>query len=423
MSTASPETELTDRPIQQLTDRPTTSPRWARVRGWLSALVGLSVVAVAVSWSLARPGQASSEAGVRALAPRAVRVAAVDQGAVVRSHRYFAVTRPAKRANLALTVGGRLAERVAQVGDQVEAGTLLARIDTKPLRHAVAGARAQLAEINAALAQARRDVTRADALVAQRAATPEEAEQRRAAVDRLVANRSAARTRLAEARRVLKEGGLRAPFAGRVTAVHFEVGESVPPGRPVVSLAGAEGVEVEIEVPESTIGGIAAGQPVEVMLPLLGEVRITGTVERIGRESLGPGRLFPVVVRLPATVPASKRPIASGMTAAIDVQTRHDEAMQVPLGAVLDPAGGAPRVFRVRTVTDQRPEASAGLQAEPRLIAETVPVVVGALTANGRVALRRSGSETVAPLQAGDRIVTGGHFALLDQDPVQPVTP
>jgi multidrug efflux pump subunit AcrA (membrane-fusion protein) len=160
---------------------------------------------------------------------------------------------------------------------------------------------------------------------------------------------------------------------------------------------------------------------VDVALPLLDDARVKGTVQRIGRESLGPGRLFPVVVQLPEG--AGERAIASGMTAVVQLQTEQADTVLVPLGAVLDPAGGAPRVFRVRQVDDQSPESGTGLQPEPRIVAEKVPVVVGQLTADGRVALRRSGDGKVAPLKPGERIVTGGHFALLDRDPIELVTP
>ena len=73
----------------------------------------------------------------------------------------------------------------------------------------------------------------------------------------------------------------------------------------------------------------------------------------------------------------------------------------MPLAAVVDPAGGRPRVFRV---TDG--------------VAHRVPVVVGELADGGRVVLTASGGEAQPPLQAADAVVIGGHFALLDGDAV-----
>jgi RND family efflux transporter MFP subunit len=388
--------QLTDRPVRRLTGRP--------IRAAFSGLIGTTVVIAALAWSQAGASQAASTEPRPPTSAQSVRLASVQAASPWRSHRSFGVTRAAQRAHLAFTLGGRLTERPVALGDRIEAGHLLARLDRKPLRNGVAAARAQLAQVDAQLAQARRDAARVRTLHQRDAATAEAVERTQSGVQQLEATRSAARNGLREARRVLAEGGLTAPFAGMVTAVHFQVGEFVPPGRPVISLAGDAGIEVRLEVPESVVAQLHLEDAVSVRLPLLQGRTIEGYIERVGGEVVGPAGLFPVVVHLPTTGDA--RAITSALTAEVTLRVRAPDALAVPVAAVVDPAGGHPRVFRVID----------GL-------AQQVPITVGALLGEGQVVVSRSGDDAIAPLSAGEVVVTGGHYALLNGDPVRPAEP
>ena len=92
-----------------------------------------------------------------------------------------------------------------------------------------------------------------------------------AGADALAAARDAAEARLRDARRRLGEADLGAPFAGVVTEVHFEPGEFVPAGRPVVVLAGGDALEVEMRLPESVITQIEPGDRVVGFMPNMSE--------------------------------------------------------------------------------------------------------------------------------------------------------
>ncbi|HSM13706.1 MAG TPA: efflux RND transporter periplasmic adaptor subunit, partial [Thermoanaerobaculia bacterium] len=230
-------------------------------------LVGLIFLGLAVVlW--AKPGD--DEDAPAAAAFRPVRVAPVERVEAGRELAFPGVTRAERRAALAFTQPARVAERPVEVGDRVEAGQVLARLDADEYRLAEQSAAAAVAELDVRLAQAERDQARVEQLAAARAATAEEVEQTAAATAAIRAAHEAATARLGETRRRLDEAVLRAPFAATVTAVRLEPGEWAAPGAPVVELAGRGAVEVRVEVPESIRTDLAAGDPVRIALPMTG---------------------------------------------------------------------------------------------------------------------------------------------------------
>ena len=133
-----------------------------------------------------------------------VRTALVETASGSRHLRFSGVTRAAQRARLGFAVGGRLVERTVDVGDRVETGQVLARVEDREVQNAIATARGALAEVAARRAQAERDVQRVAELVQAKAATSEELEKTRAGLDAVAAAEEAAQARLDETERLLE---------------------------------------------------------------------------------------------------------------------------------------------------------------------------------------------------------------------------
>jgi HlyD family secretion protein len=75
---------------------------------------------------------------------------------------------------------------------------------------------------------------------------------------------AAARAALAQAAWRLEQKSVAAPAGGLVHDTYFVEGEWVPAGRPVAALLPAGNVKVRFYVPETSLGGIAVGNAVEV---------------------------------------------------------------------------------------------------------------------------------------------------------------
>lgn len=327
-----------------------------------------------------------------------VRVAAVEIATDPRQLRFSGVTRSAQRARLSFSLGARLAGRSVEVGDQVKRGQVLARLDDSEVRNGLATARAALAEAQARRGQLERDVERVAKLAAAKAATAEELEKTRTGLESLVAGADAAAARVREVERLLGETSLRAPYDGTITEVLAEPGEFIGPGRPILTLSGEGDTEVQLEVPESLLGQLQMGAEVPVKVAMLGDRQVAGRIRSLGRSAAGPGQLFPVVVSLD---PAAGVP--AGATAELGFKVGDSAALSVPVGAVVDPGGRRPAVFRIES-------SKIGTGAAGDVVRK-VQVEVGSLL-GGRVTVRGG-------ISAGDRVVVGGQRGLLDGDVVE----
>ncbi len=326
-----------------------------------------------------------------------VRVAAVETVTDSRELRFSGTTRASRRARLAFAIGGRLVSRPVEIGDRVRAGQVLAKLEDLELANARASARAALAELSARRAQSERDRARAEQLLEAKAATREEVERSLTAVDAVRAAEAAAAARLREAERLLAETELRAPFDGTVTRVFYEPGELALAGQPVIALSGDGDVELEVEVPESVVGRIRAGDPVTVSMPVLGGLSVPGRIESVGLTAAGDGRLFPVVAVLQPESEEAEDLHAprSGVTAELVLRLTSDEMLSVPVEAVVNPGGRRPSVFRV---------------AEDGSV-DKVPVEVASLLGD-RIAV-------LGDLAVGHQVVVGGQRGLLDGEHVE----
>lgn len=306
-----------------------------------------------------------------------------------RAPQFSGTLRAARRANLAFTLSGRLETRLVEIGDIVEEGQVLARIDRKPLRNAVSSTEARLQDLISRSNQGERDVKRVRELVAARAATREELEKMEAAFQSLKANKNGAETALEEARRMLREAQLIAPFKGVVTAVHMESGEFTNAGRPVVSLGGLNELELEVEVQESLLKFLDANGRVSLKLPFSEDRQVGGYIKSLGRSTGGQGRLFPILISV------DREPgLYAGMTANLELNLPAEKELAIPIASVINPGGSRPSVYRLEENKVHRIEVEVG-----RLMGDSVTVF--------------------GELKEGDAIVTGGFSGLSDGEVVE----
>ncbi|MBV1857038.1 MAG: efflux RND transporter periplasmic adaptor subunit, partial [Nannocystaceae bacterium] len=104
-----------------------------------------------------------------------------------------------------------------------------------------------------------------------------------------------ARTRIAKAKRDLSRTLLRAPFDAVVITESVELGQTVSPTMPVVSLAGTDRFRIEVSIPMSQLK--------ELRIPGVSTDDPTGSKARIFNEAAGDGAVFEgTVLRLERAV-------------------------------------------------------------------------------------------------------------------------
>lgn len=321
--------------------------------------------------------------------PRPVQVAEIRHLPADAGPSFTGVVRARREADVALRAGGRIAERLVDLGAEVTAGQVLFRLDPRDLELALRAAEADVLSAEATAAQAVNDAARSRALVSAGHVAAAFHEQREATARAATQRLAAARAQRDLARNRLDYAELRAPSAGRVTAILAESGQVVAEGAPVLRLADPSEREVLVQLPETAIGAMEAtarfwARP-EVALPV--------RLREVAAQADPNMRTYAARFALPDAPDWARL----GMTATIQIAAEAQApSARIPLSALHD-RGQGPMVWR--------------LSAEGRI--EATPVTVLGLSES--MATIRTG------LPEGTRIIAMG-AQLLDPDSrVRPV--
>ncbi|APO70835.1 RND family efflux transporter protein (plasmid) [Rhizobium gallicum] len=165
------------------------------------------------------------------------------------------------QSDLGFRVPGKIVERLVDLGDEVQAGQPLMRIDETDLRLALTAKRNAVAAAQATFVQAQADEKRYAALVKNGlAATPQRYEQSKAALDTATAQLAAAEAEAKVAENEATYTLLLADADGTIVQTLGEPGQVVAAGQTVVRLAKAGAREALVWMPENLrpeLGAIA----------------------------------------------------------------------------------------------------------------------------------------------------------------------
>ena len=214
----------------------------------LPAVTLLAVAAVCVQLA----GCSGPPATVAVVKP--VFVTTVTQGASAQTRAFTSVVRARVETDLGFRTGGKVVERLVEVGDVVKAGQPLARLDPTDYRLAVSAAADQVQAASVDARQAASDEARLRRLLADGSVGTADHERQKARADAAAARLDQAHRQLDLTRNREGYATLVAPYAGLVTALRFERGQVVTEGQPVLSLARDGEREIVADLPEEWVG-------------------------------------------------------------------------------------------------------------------------------------------------------------------------
>ncbi len=244
--------------------------------------------------------------------PLAVEVARWEEGVPVEVYGLGTVEARIL-SDVGFEVENTLVELLADHGDRVAKGEVLARLHRREQEARVARAAAAVSRTEADLERSRAEVEEAEAvleqkrqidwrrqkLVAQHIVSVESAEEARTEVDVAAAQLAVARSEVAVAEATLLDAraaerleqvmlehhALKAPYDALVVERHEELGTVLAPGERVFTLIDPDTVWVLAYVDEARAGGLEVGQPALIRLRSLPDRTFAGHVARIGIES------------------------------------------------------------------------------------------------------------------------------------------
>ncbi|QQP92940.1 efflux RND transporter periplasmic adaptor subunit (plasmid) [Skermanella sp. TT6] len=278
---------------------------------------------------------------------RPVRVVTVEKREAGETVTLTGQVQAQEEVSLSFRVGGRMIERPVNVGDRVEAGQVIARLDPESARNALQTARANLTAAMGQLTRVRNDYERQETLLAQGWTTRARYDQALEARQSAEAQLDAAQAQFNNAEDQLGYTELVADSAGSVTARGAETGEVVAAGRMIVQLARQGGRDAVFDVPARLIQSAPADPVITVALASDPAVSTTGRVREVAPQADPVTRTFQIRIGLHDPPEAMRL----GSTVVGSMQLGGGGAIEIPASAltqsnrqpavwIVDPASG-----------------------------------------------------------------------------------
>ena len=285
-------------------DRSVAPIRSRRRRRWLWLGIAALIAIAGAAWYASQPHPAKVETAT-------VVTAFPSQQFVVLNATGYVVAQ--RKAAIASKATGRLEWLGVAEGSRVKSGEVIARIDSRDVRAQAQSAEAGVNAAKAAVEQARVELANAQTelkrnqdLVAKGFITQSALDTAKMRVDRGVAALASAQANVSQAAANARNAevtvdytDIRAPFDGVILSKSANVGDMVTPFSSatdskgaVVTMADMSTLEVEADVSEASLSKVKVGQPTEIMLDALPDVRFKGRISR----------MVPTVDRAKATV-------------------------------------------------------------------------------------------------------------------------
>lgn len=344
-----------------------------------------AVLALAISLSLSACGGGGSAGGDEAQAeakakdgkgedkkPEAVPVEVAQVAKRPISARYSgtATLEAPGEAQVVAKASGVMVQLLAEEGDVVKAGQVLARIDPDRPRMEMERARANMSKLE-------NNYRRSKELLAQKLVSAEASDQIRFDLEAAKASFNLAQLELSNTNVV-------APISGVIAQRMVKPGNLVGLNAPVFRIVDNSRLEAVLNVPEREIATLKPGLPVHMSVDAISGEVFKGVVDRISPVVDAGSGTFRVVARFDGA-----QTLRPGMFGRFDVvYDQRNNVLTLPRSALLDDES-EPAVYVVR---DKK--------------AARVPVRLGYV--NGELAEVRSG------VKEGDQVVTAGKVAVRD---------
>ena len=285
--------------------------------------------------------------------------------------------------------------------EQAQLGVEQAQLGVEQAEQAVENAEA-LYEVGAAAEQ---EVTQARQALEQAQSALDQAEtskaQAQAGVEQAQAQQSASLAQIqASMDQITTQaslGTVTAPCAGTVTAVNVVRGGMASSAQPAVAIAENGSIEVTASVAEDVFVDLAVGDTVDVLISVLSDEPIEGTISELPVAANVQTSLYDVSIALPSD---AAPPIGAFATVTFYTD-RRENTISVPTEAVLTGADNEQYVF----VVDSYAEGDTAVR---------IPVETGLVNATN--------TEILSGLAEGDRVVVKGQSYLTDGALVRIVT-
>jgi membrane fusion protein (multidrug efflux system) len=206
---------------------------------------------------------------------------------------------PVRQATVKAKVSGDVRQITIREGETVQAGQLLARIDTADLEAKLAERIGALESAKAQLALAEKTRATNLALLKQNFISQNAFDNSESSFSVSQGTVKSAEAQAQLARNALRDAVATSPLTGVVAKRHVQPGEKVAFDSPLVTVIDLKDLELQAVVPAVDVPELAIGKVVELSIDGFGERKFTGRIERINPSTEPGTRAILVYVGIP----------------------------------------------------------------------------------------------------------------------------
>lgn len=267
---------------------------------------------------------------------RPVRVTTAGSLGSTPSDSFAGQIRARTETDLAFRIGGKMVAKLANSGEHVKKGQVLARLDPSDTSLDISAKQAQLAAAESDLAQQQLNLQRYQQLLAKQFISQAQVDSQQNGVNAARAKRDEARAQLAASRNQGSYTQLIADADGIVSQMLAEPGQVVAAGQPVARLAHDGEREAAIQVPENALQQVRQQKQFAVTL-WAGKQQFEGSLRELAGDADPATRTYAARISLPhASTLALGQTVTVTLSGSTSSQT---QSLRLPLTALLDEQG------------------------------------------------------------------------------------
>ncbi len=270
---------------------------------WHNA-AGVALLALLLAPTLGLGG-CERQTKAKAVEPRPVRTVTAAKGGTGETVVLTGQINAENEASLSFRIGGRIVERLANVGDRVEPDQVLAKLDPQNELNTLRSAQAALSAAEGRVIETTNAFDRQKALLPQGFTTQALFDQAQQALRTAQAQLDNAEAQLRIAKDRVGYTQLKAGVSGSITARTAEAGEVVQPGQTIFQVARQDGRDAVFDVPAQVLRSAPSDPKVVVSLTDDPSITAVGRVRQVDPQADPITRTFRVRVGLidpPATM-------------------------------------------------------------------------------------------------------------------------
>lgn len=334
-------------------------------------LLSLAIISAALISSAACKGGAAAESDSAAETATigSENIAIVTNGVLQSGPTVSGALTPEREAVVRAQVGGSILQTYADQGQSVRSGQTLARIEGGGLQDVYLSARAGVTSASNNADIARRELARSEKLLAAGAIAERDIEQARRGAIAANAALADAQARLATARKQVGNTVIGAPISGIVSDRPISAGDVVQAGAHLFTVVDPSSMRLEGSVPAEQLSQVRLGAPVTFTVNGYPGRTFGGKVTRVNPTADPATRQVRIVI----SIPNAEGRLVGGLFANGRLASQSHTGLVVPANAV-DARSNIPAVFRIKGGKVERVPVQLGLRDDA---AERIEIASG----------------------------------------------